>query len=148
MALYGTKPSSTALAGSVSAPLGKVIGLQWNYIETDEPVPYFNQHSSKKLAISQLRQLILTHKGERVMLPDFGLSLTNLLFEPLTSDLVSMVAEEVEVQVNKYLPSVQVLKVSVSQDDNMYGYGMPGIHVNVTFRLRGDSEVLDIKVKL
>tara|TARA_R110001583_G_scaffold69844_1_gene197962 strand:+ start:10374 stop:10820 length:447 start_codon:yes stop_codon:yes gene_type:complete len=148
MALYGKVPTTTALAGSISAPLEKVTGLRWAYAVTDVPVPYFGKLSSRELVITQLQQLLLTHKGERVMLPNFGLSLRNLVFETLTSELVTVAAQDIEVQVNKYVPSIQVLKVSITQSENMFGYGLPGLNVGILFRIRASSEVLNIQVKI
>jgi phage baseplate assembly protein W len=148
MALYGKKPTNSAIAGVISAPTEKVTGLRWAYKLTDSQVPYFNKLTSRELVETQMRQLLLTHKGERVMLPDYGLSLRNLLFQPLTSELVTTAAEDIEVSVNKYLPGVHVLKVSITQSENMYGYGIPGIHVGLLYRIRSSSQILDIKVKI
>ena len=36
----------------------------------------------------------------------------------------------------------------MSQDENMYGYGLPGIQIALLFRLKSTSEVLNLQVKI
>ena len=100
MTLYGRLPANTAQSGAISAPMKKSLGLRWNHTANfTSSDPYFSKSSSKELAVSQLTQLLLTDKGERVMYPDFGTSIKNLLFEPLTDALVSLAAQEVELAI-------------------------------------------------
>ena len=149
MTLYGTVPANKAKSGAISAPMKKTLGLKWNHSSRFTSLdPYFSKSSSKELVISQLTQLLLTDKGERVMYPDFGTSIKNLLFEPLTDSLVSLAAQEIELAIKNYVPSITLLKITMTQDENMYGYGLPGIKVALLFRLNPSSEVLNLKVNI
>ena len=82
------------------------------------------------------------------MSPDFGTSLKNLQFEPLTDTLVSLAAQEVELAIKKYVPSVNLIKMAITQDENMYGYGLPGLQVYLLVSISPNSEVLNLKVKI
>jgi len=148
MTLYGKVSTRQTKAQSVSAPFAKLTGLKWNYSPKQSAAPYMNSDTGRDLLMSQLNQLLRTSKGERLMLPDFGTSIKNLLFEPLTSDLVAWAAEEVETSINKYIPSITLLRLNISQNENMYGFGLPGLEVYLLVSRKASSEVLNIKVKI
>ena len=49
-------------------------------------------------------------------------------------------------QVLQYAPNVDLMSVKVFQDDNIKGYGMPGILISLTVRPKGDNQNLDVEV--
>lgn len=55
---------------------------------------------------------IYTRRGERVRMATFGTSIPDLVFEPLTEDLVAEVKSELE-RVFKYDPRVQIVDMAV-----------------------------------
>lgn len=56
-----------------------------------------------------LRNLLLTNKGERLGRPDLGCSLRNVTFELLNSDdFESIVMNEIQSNVEKYLPFIEL----------------------------------------
>ncbi len=55
---------------------------------------------------------IFTRQGERVMMPAFGTLIPDLTFEPLTSETVDIVREEV-LRVINYDPRVDLLSIEV-----------------------------------
>lgn len=55
---------------------------------------------------------IFTKKGERVMMPNFGTSIPEMAFEPLDTETVSTVEEEV-VGVINYDPRVELINIDV-----------------------------------
>ena len=60
-------------------------------------------------AISNLKNLLLTNKGERVMQPAFGTDLSRILFEPNTSELKAMVDNAITEPVNYWLPYINII---------------------------------------
>lgn len=58
---------------------------------------------------------IFTKRGERVMMPNFGTIIPELIFEPLTPDLVDTVREEV-LRVINYDPRVDLLDIEATAD--------------------------------
>lgn len=58
---------------------------------------------------------IFTRRGERVMMPNFGTMIPEAIFEPLTSDLVTMVTEEI-VKVVEYDPRVNLINIQSTPD--------------------------------
>lgn len=68
---------------------------------------------------SNVRQLLLTNRGERVMHADFGCNLREFLFEQKTKNLRSAIAERVRAQLAKWLPFLNLagLFITFSEDD-------------------------------
>ena len=55
-----------------------------------------------------LKMLVLTAPGERVMIPDFGVGLRNYLFSNRAETLEADIAYRIESQVEKYLPFITI----------------------------------------
>lgn len=62
---------------------------------------------------------IFTRRGERIMEPDFGTSIPDLPFEPLTDELVELVEDELT-EVFEFDPRVELLDLRVvpAEDQN------------------------------
>ena len=66
---------------------------------------------------SNIKNLLLTAKGERVMQPDFGSRLRELLFEQYTEDLSEKIKEEIQEAMSTWLPYIDIAKVDIIQDE-------------------------------
>ncbi len=71
---------------------------------------------------------IFTKKGERVMMPNFGTSIPEMAFEPLDTETVSLVEEEV-VGVINYDPRVELIHIDVRPE-----YDQNSLYVNALVR--------------
>tara|TARA_R110002020_G_scaffold121259_2_gene275757 strand:+ start:115 stop:546 length:432 start_codon:yes stop_codon:yes gene_type:complete len=73
----------------------------------------------ESMAAQNLKMVILTNPGERIMQPDFGAGIRRFLFEPATADTVEIVKDVVQKQVSRYLPYIDLvqLNVFVSESD-------------------------------
>ena len=52
--------------------------------------------TGKDLVIEDLMNHIMTRKGERVMMPNFGSIIHDLIFEPLTSEISGMIEDDIK----------------------------------------------------
>ena len=66
---------------------------------------------------SNIKNLLLTAKGERVMQPNFGSRLRELLFEQYTEDLSSRIQEEIQEAISTWLPYINIASVNIIQSD-------------------------------
>ena len=66
---------------------------------------------------SNIRNLLLTNKGERVGQPEFGCGLLQVLFEPMSDDLLESVRSEIEEPIAFWLPHVTINNISVERDE-------------------------------
>ena len=55
---------------------------------------------------SNLKNLLLTKKGERVLQPNFGSGLQSLLFEPIDETFETRVADTITESVSQWLPYI------------------------------------------
>ena len=55
---------------------------------------------------------IFTSKGERVMMPNYGTSIQDLLFSPLDEDTLALIEQEF-IDVFEYDPRVQIISLTV-----------------------------------
>jgi len=68
---------------------------------------------------SNLKNLVLTMKGERVMHPTFGCGLYQLLYEPAIEGNLSLAAlEVVRESIAEWMPYVTILNANVTFDNN------------------------------
>jgi hypothetical protein len=67
---------------------------------------------------SDLMHLLLTKKGERLYMPDFGTDLTKYIFE-LNDDLTrGNIKTEINDTLKKYMPNLNVNEISVVEGEN------------------------------
>lgn len=147
MVLYGKNISLLSKEGVISAPREKRVGLSWPK-KKDSVTPYFSKNSGFQLIRDQVTQFVLTTKGERVMLPDFGTTLINFVFEPFNDTLASILAQEINEGMRKYIPNITVNAIRFFQNENLNGFGMPGIQVQVAVSPQKSSDVINIQVNI
>lgn len=79
---------------------------------------FLDINSDENAAIkADLMHLILTRKGQRLYLPDFGTDLLRFIFEPNDDLTLSMVKDEIKTVVKKYLPNLSVTDIRVAESD-------------------------------
>jgi phage baseplate assembly protein W len=64
---------------------------------------------------SNLAHLLLTKKGTRYFLPDFGTRLYEYIFEPLDGPTFSEIESEIRDSVGKYLPGILITNISITE---------------------------------
>ena len=70
---------------------------------------------------SSLHILLTTRLGERVMLPEYGCNLEELLFEGLNRTLITYVVELIKTAILYHEPRIDVLKIDISETDPLEG---------------------------
>jgi len=110
------------------------------YVKSDGP--YLLTKDLVENSRQNLKNLIFTIPGERVMDTDFGVGFTALLFENATDSVLEDLRERLFTQVDKYLPFIQILNVETELQENTaylkVEYSIPSLSVN-------DSLDLDVK---
>ena len=91
---------------------------------------------------SNLIHLLLTKKGYRYYLPDFGTRLYEYIFEPLDGPTFSEIEGEIRDSVEKYMPGVQITNISIT--DASLGEENKGTFINPDgereFKVQGIGE--------
>jgi phage baseplate assembly protein W len=97
------------------------------------PTGYFEQaFTSFDQARSNLLNLLLTNKGERIMQPEFGTGLQELLFEQMTEDLEDRISDTITDSVNFWLPYINIAEIDVQMTDEMKDNNRANITISFT----------------
>ena len=78
--------------------------------------PFKSTFTTKDQIKSNLINLLLTNKGERVMNPTFGCDIKNQLFQNITTQLQQNIIDIIIEAVNTFIPEIRLLDVVVSPD--------------------------------
>ena len=89
---------------------------------------FVSTYSTEEQAISNIKNLLLTTKGERYMQPDFGTDLQSLLFEQQVDDLQPILVAGLTRDIAKWLPYITLVSVELAQLDH-------NLIIRVTFKI-------------
>ena len=148
--IYGN-PITTPMKQNVinAQPVNAIFGVKFPLYENNGiHKGIFNKTKGISLLRSEVLQFVQTERGERVMLPNFGLSLKRFLFEPLTEDLTEEIYEEVYMGMTRYLPHVEVRALRVLNSENIQGSGLPGLIIHLTVSHRSTNEISSVSINV
>ena len=94
-------------------------------------------------ARSNLKNLLLTKKGERIAQPNFGSGLQDLLFEQIDPITTVKITDSIRRAINLYESRAVILDLLVYPDEANSRYG-----VKLTFRLKNDPRPITTSFKL
>jgi phage baseplate assembly protein W len=103
----------------------------------------FNRtYSTKDQIKSNVINLLLTNRGERIMNPNFGADIKDLLFEGMTDSLKTTITDRVATSFSTYIPQATLDNVDVifSEDTNTIN-----VTVNYTLNTSGTSDQVIIE---
>jgi len=81
----------------------------------------FDDSQTKEAIKQNLKMLILTRPEEYTMDLDFGVGITNYLFENQTLELNDQIKSRILQQATKYMPYISITEVSFNVDSNQLG---------------------------
>ena len=100
----------------------------------------FNQaFTSYEQIKSNIKNVLLTKKLERIMNPDFGSGLEELLFEQNDEVLISDIEDTITETVEKWLPYVSIESVNARATNRQKDRNE--IYVSITFRMRNNPTI-------
>ena len=83
-----------------------------------------------------MKMIILTAPGERMMDPLFGVGLRNYLFEQNHPVVYGEIESKIRKQVKKYLGFVEILDIDFNGDDENPAVVDNVLYVRVTYRIK------------
>jgi len=98
-------------------------------------------------AKSNLKNLLLTKKGERVMQPNFGTGLHSLLFEQIDDNLESKIQETITKNVNYWLPYVNIKNIDVEMTNELKDQNRVNLSLEFTVGNQIDLHELSFTVQ-
>ena len=94
---------------------GITYGINFPFYDSQDGRYLLATPSSNSEIRSNLIHLLLTKKGTRYFLPDFGTRLYEFIFEPLDGPTFSDVEAEIRESVGRYMPGVLVTNVEIKE---------------------------------
>ena len=104
--------------------------------------PFNKTYSTEEQIKSNLINLLLTNKGERVFNPEFGADLRRILFEGITEDINEIIQDLISNNVSFFIPEVTVTNLNIvkSEDTNT-------ISITVQYRINISGRTNQITVE-
>ena len=95
----------------------KYINIDFPFVDSKEGF-YFNLTQTDQAAIrADLLHLLLTNKGERLYMPDFGSDLKKYIFEPNDSITHSEIKDNLNETIKKYLPNLVIDSIEFKNNE-------------------------------
>ena len=90
-------------------------------LSRDKTNGYKLTESLKEVVKQNLRMLLLTVPGERIMIPDFGAGLYEYLFENVSPDLKERIEARIRQQVGRYMSFVKLRNIEIEEGSDEFG---------------------------
>jgi len=101
---------------------------------------FFEQtQTTLKQTGSNIRNLLLTMKGERPFLPEFGCDIYSALFEPVGEDTTAKIEDSIKEAIARWLPHVVMNRIDVNLDKQSSNQ----INVDLEFGVTIEPEALE-----
>jgi len=111
------------------------IGTGWGFpaaISTTGSVRLFSGAEEIDAAI---RMILSTVPGERVMRPDFGCSMWDQLFEPVSASTLGLIEQAVREALDRWEPRIDLQRVEATGDR---ATGV--VHIDLAYRIRATND--------
>ena len=94
-------------------PTSSTYGIDFPFQDSREGYYLQLTQTTEEEIKANLIHLLLTRKGSRYFLPDFGTTLYEYIFEPLDNITFDSIQAEIREQVSKYIPNLKIDKIKV-----------------------------------
>jgi len=90
---------------------------------------------------ASIRMILSTVPGERVMRPDFGCAMWDMLFAPLTASTVGLIEQAVREALERWEPRIDL--ESVQADPDLHS-ATGAVHITVSYRAKSTNDVRNL----
>ncbi len=107
-------------------------GVAGSSVETDNPAHI----------IESIRQIIGTHRGERVMRPEFGADADDLVFSPQSNTGIRIATHNIGQQILRWEKRVDLQKVEITRIEDLEA------EINLEVKIKVTRETEEMKIPL
>ena len=120
------------------------IGIDLPFHKSEGVEGWFKSTNQTIDAVKQnIRMLMMTKKGERLMQPNLGLGLDRFLFEQITGDTILAIQDEIISVFKSWLPFVVIKDIQVNTDETQSSVGKNTLNIFIEFNLNKDPNTLE-----
>lgn len=91
---------------------------------------------------SNIKNLLLTKKGERILQPEFGSGLQELLFEPIDDEFELKIETAINNALEKWLPYVSIDEIDIEATDELRDNNR--VNVSLKFKVGNDISLNEL----
>ncbi len=114
------------------------IGIDYPFHKSNGIEGWFKSTSTTIESVkNNIKLLLRTERGERLMQPNLGVALKRFLFQQIDSDTIIAIQNEIIDTMSFWLPFVEIQDIKVSTDDSRNT-----INVNIIFNIVRDPNTL------
>ena len=119
-----------------------IIGIENKFIKGDIEGWFKSTKTTINAVKQNIRSILKTEKGERLMQPNLGISLRTLLFNPVDEGTNILIQEEITGVMAKYFPFVTITDIEVNNDgEDVIGKAL--VQVKISFMINNNPNLLD-----
>ena len=120
------------------------IGLDLPIRKSSGKEGYFASTSTTIEAVkNNIRNLLNTHRGERLMQPNIGINLRQYLFQQVTEDSIVSIQNDILDTFEFWLPFVEVRDIQVKTNSDNTTIGTNTLNINIIFNIKQDPNTLE-----
>jgi phage baseplate assembly protein W len=108
----------------------------------DGPGVFNSTYSTKDQIKSNVINLLLTNRGERIMNPNFGADIKSTLFEGMTDAIIPLIQDKITAAFSAYIPQASINNIDVIFSEDTYTVN---VAVNYTLNISGESDQVNIE---
>jgi phage baseplate assembly protein W len=107
----------------------------------------FNQtYDNLEQLKSNVKNLLLTNRGERLAQPLFGTNLRQLLFEPNDGEIKTKIYDAIESAIEFWLPQLEINSIDIESTDRMKDENSLNVSIVFTAKYNQQNFSVDFKI--
>jgi len=122
--------------------MSKTLGVQLP-IAKDDSDGFAMIYTIAQMYRQNLKMLLLTNPGERIMEPNFGVGMATFLFESFNEGTASKIDSKIRSQVAIYMPNVNIVSIKFGESKDS---GMLGLIIEYNIDNLGMSDSITITI--
>ena len=120
------------------------IGIDLPFRKSNGIEGYFASTSTTIEAVkNNIRNLVNTHDGERIMQPQLGINLRKYLFEQFSDEVVFSIQNDIVDTFKKWLPFVEIQDIQVNMSNSNDSIGKNTMNITIVFNITQDPNTLE-----
>lgn len=149
MPTYRRKTRITLPDTSPTTKLAKPIGITIPFNNPNGV--FFQSYTNRTQVLSNLKNLLMTAKGERYMLPEFGTEIRFILFENISSEeeFSNRIRGEISDAISTWMPYLVIQEITVNinmSEDGRVDDPSHAVGVKISVSIAGTNIYLPIEI--
>ena len=101
----------------------------------------------REMVSQNLKMIVLTAPGERIMEPNFGVGLRNYLFKQNTQQTYHEIESRIREQISTYLPFVTIIQVKIEDYLKSEDLNSNGVKISLKYNIDPISVIDSLEIK-